>query len=164
MYTRNEEAITLIYKNINSLLYLRKGWYGCMRERERWGQKLLWLIPHCNAFIQCFEISCFFQRRLIQGRLLNPRAAAPDKRPKWPDVSTLLTDDFDCLWRQKRPSLYIFLTPTYYFIQCNSLCISADSCLPLDTAAHLVYEIHTNWLSEVNAQQFYVVWNINFKI
>ena len=35
IYTQNDEATTLVYKNINSLFYYNRSQTCCLRERER---------------------------------------------------------------------------------------------------------------------------------
>ena len=58
---------------------------------------------------------------------------------------------------RKLPSFYIFLTSTHVPFWRNSRGISIVPCFPQDTAAHPIYEIHTNRLLNVSRQHFFLI-------
>ena len=80
LYTRKEEAITLIYKNIHLsyLLWNLEKLVKREREREREGRNCLDL--HHVAII--YLEPCFFHGRLIQNRFSTRGCQYPSKHPK----------------------------------------------------------------------------------
>ena len=81
LHSRNEDAITLVYTNINSF-FIYKSLDGCQRERERERERvgLLWFSPQWDTYLENLTPSSFFDGKLIQDRLLNSGLGAPPPR------------------------------------------------------------------------------------
>ena len=123
----NDEVITLVYKNMNSLFIYENCGEMAEWERERVDQELL-------GFTPCWDTNpepCFFMLLLQETDTEGFSTWGP-----------LASTQNSVTW--KLPSLYIFLGLIHFF-PCNLCGISVIPCSPSDTAVHPVSEIHTNW-------------------
>ena len=116
--------------NINSLLYLRKSWNGCMRvrESERVGKELQGFTRHWDRYIESYFFG-LLSRETDAGKLLNSGATWPPWGNAQNGWLTAPSADWLTAGVENFRHYIYFLTPSCFFLR-NLRGISAVPCLP----------------------------------